>query len=987
MCVEQVYSTFLPISPHKAYINERNHFEPMVVLNWQEMQSKWQSAWHKANLGKASPNSNKEKFFMIFAYPGISGFLHVGHMRGFSYTDAICRLERMRGKEVLFPVGTHASGNHAFAFARKVKDKDEKWINYLKKNGCSDEQLKKLEDPYEIIDYFNDVYINEYWKKFGFFCDWDRFTSSTNEDYNKFIQWQFQKLKAKGMLIQKPYYAPFSEKCGPVAIDPSETDLSKGGNAEKQEYTLLKFQLEGSDEYLVAATLRPETIYGQTNLWINQTESYVKVQVPNKDHKEVWIMSKAAAEKLAYQKDDTKELSSVDPITLLGKYVIAPGIERRIPILPATFVSADVGSGIVTSVPSDAPFDYVALQEIRKNEGLRRQLEEWGIGLSVVDNIEIIPIIKTDGYKLFPGKEAAEKHGVKSLSDKEPLEAATKEVYKAGFHSGIMRDNCGPYTNMPVAKAKEQVKEDLIAAGKADVLYDLSEEVICRFGGRVFIKRIDDQWFIDYSNQEVTDQTKEHVKDMAIYPNDYKENLPAILDWFGPRSCARLGSWMGTKLPFDDKWTIEPISDSTLYPAYYIVAGYIKRKEIETEDLTEEFFDYVFLGKVSENKTPIWDKIKEEFDYFYPLNINLGGKEHKTVHFPVYLMNHVAILPKDKWPRGIFVNWWVTSKGSDKISKSKGGAVPIPEAIEKYGVDAMRLYYAHIGSPHVDVAWDETVVHNYKNQLEKIAKLTEEISAIKENESKPIDAWLESEFHNTLHTINTALESYHLRELATLAFYKIPDLFKWYIRRGGANHELTSWLLGLWLRLLCPITPHLAEELAHKYTGLDEDEFVSTSNWPISDKQKISDEAIATEEYVKLALEGMRAVKVLAKIDKPKQYTLFVARDWLYSLFNIVKENMHETRNVGHIIPAALANDELKQHAKEVSKLIASVCKDPSKLPQVVTSSEEEYAALKSAKKFLETESGTTVIIQKAEHSEHPKASAAMPGRAGIIVE
>ncbi len=62
---------------------------------------------------------------MIFAYPGISGFLHVGHMRGFSYTDAICRLERLKGKEVLFPVGTHASGNHAFSFAKKVKDKDE----------------------------------------------------------------------------------------------------------------------------------------------------------------------------------------------------------------------------------------------------------------------------------------------------------------------------------------------------------------------------------------------------------------------------------------------------------------------------------------------------------------------------------------------------------------------------------------------------------------------------------------------------------------------------------------------------------------------------------------------------------------------------------------------------------------------------------------------------------------------------------------------
>ncbi|MBT4446391.1 leucine--tRNA ligase [archaeon] len=966
----------------------------MNKINWDQIQTKWQSSWQLAKLGTAKPNSQKEKFFMIFAYPGISGFLHVGHMRGFSYTDAICRLERMKGKEVLFPVGTHASGNHAFAFARKVKDKDEKWISYLKKNGCSDEQLKKLEDPNEIINYFNDVYVNEYWKKFGFLCDWDRFTSSTNADYNKFIQWQFKKLNEKKMLIQKPYFAPFSEKCGPVAIDPSETDLSKGGNAEKQEYTLLKFKLDNphSDqvEYITAATLRPETIFGQTNLWINTEGDYVKVQVPKADHNEVWIMSAKAAEKIAFQIDDTKILSEIDPKSLLGKLALAPGVKRKIPILPASFVSVDVGSGIVTSVPSDAPFDYIALKELRENEGLRSQLRRWNVNLAIIDNIELISIIKTDGYKLFPGREAARHHGVHSLKDKEKLDLATKEVYKAGFHSGTMRENCGPYANMPVARAKEQMKEDLLKTKEADIFYDLSEEVICRFGGRVFIKRIDDQWFIDYSHQEVTDQTKEHVKTMDIYPGDYKENLPAILDWFGPRSCARLGSWMGTKLPFDDKWTIEPISDSTLYPAYYVVAGFIKRQEIKTEDLTEEFFDYIYTNKEPSNKElikPIWKKIKEEFDYFYPLNLNLGGKEHKTVHFPVYLMNHVAILPKNKWPKGIFVNWWVTSKGADKISKSKGGAEPIPNAIEKYGVDAMRLYYAHIGSPHVDVAWDESVVINYKNQLEKIASLFSDLSEIKENQSNPIDAWLESEFNQTLKKINQALEGYNLRELASKAFYEIPDLFKWYLRRGGKNHNLTSWLLSQWVRLLSPIAPHLAEELAHKFTGMELDEFVSTSSWPVVDSKKISDEAIASEEYIKTAIAGMRSVLKLAKIEQPKKYTLFVARPWLYTLFQTIKSKMLETRNVGHIIPAALEFDELKPHAKEVSKIIVSCCKDASKLPLAVTSSNEEFNALQAAKSFLEQETGASIHIIKAESSDHPKAKAAMPGRAGIVVE
>ena len=149
------------------------------MIEWKTIQDKWQKKWADAKLGEASSQKDKPKFFMIFAYPGVSGYLHVGHMRGFSYTDAICRYERLQGKEVLFPVGTHASGNQAIAFANKVKNNDEAWISYLKKNGCTDDEIAKLDTPERVIDYFNSVYINDYWKKFGFLCDWDRFTCTT----------------------------------------------------------------------------------------------------------------------------------------------------------------------------------------------------------------------------------------------------------------------------------------------------------------------------------------------------------------------------------------------------------------------------------------------------------------------------------------------------------------------------------------------------------------------------------------------------------------------------------------------------------------------------------------------------------------------------------------------------------------------------------------------------------------------------------------
>jgi leucyl-tRNA synthetase len=238
----------------------------MVDVDFKSIEKKWVERWDNAKLGEAKRDSAKPKFSIIFAYPGPGGYLHVGHMRGYSYTDMIGRYKRMRGYNVMFPVGTHASGNQAIAFAKKVEKKDKNWIDYLIANGCSKEKIKELVEPENIVEYFNNNYL-EQWKNFGFLADWKRFACTIHSDYNKFIQWQFKKLKQNDLLVQKPYYGTFCPECGPVAVDASETDISKGGNAEKYEYTLLKFKFE--DSFLLAATLRPETIYGQTNLWIN----------------------------------------------------------------------------------------------------------------------------------------------------------------------------------------------------------------------------------------------------------------------------------------------------------------------------------------------------------------------------------------------------------------------------------------------------------------------------------------------------------------------------------------------------------------------------------------------------------------------------------------------------------------------------------------------------------------------------------------------
>ncbi len=944
-------------------------------MDFNSVASKWQKKWFDAKIWESNYVSGKESFFMIFAYPGVSGYLHVGHMRGFTYTDVITRFKRMQGFNVLFPVGTHASGNQAIAFANKVKKRDENWVNYLVSNGFPKDNLSELEDPFKVVNYFNKVYVEEYWKKFGFLADWNRFACTINEDYNKFIQWQFKKLNDLGLLVQKPYFAPFCPVHGPVAVDASETDISKGGKAEKNEYTLLKFKFK--DMFLIAATLRPETVFGQTNLWINPETTYSIVLVNG----EKWVVSSEAAEKLKYQKESVEVIGSVNGKELIGLKAVAPMIHRELIILPSSFCDSNVGTGIVTSVPSDAPDDWMGLNDLKNSKKL---CEEHGLNWSVVNSIQPIPIIRTPGYSEFPARDVCEKLGVNNSMEREKLVEAKHEVYSTGFFKGVMLENSGKYAGLKVQVAKEKVKQDLIDSGEASVFYDFSEEVLCRCGRKIVIKKIDDQWFIKYSSEDLTIETKKHVESMSVYPKEFHNNLPGILDWFQDRACARLGNWLGTKLPFDDKWVIEPISDSTLYPIYYLISKYVNSNKLTVNDLTEEFFDFVFLDsrkKPSNISEELLVEIKREVNHFLPLNVNLGGKEHQTVHFPVFLMNHVAVLPKKFWPKGIFVNWWVIGKGS-KISKSKGGAEPIPNAIKEYSVDAMRLYYANIGSSFTDVVWDVDKAKNYKKTLEKIVTLAQELMQFSEVDNNFINDWIREKTNSMIFEVTSALNEFDFRIASEKIYYNFVNDLKWFLKRGGKDKDTIQFVLKQWFKLMNPITPHLSEELNELLGGK---EFVSTSEWPVS--STINPQIIEGEKLVQTIIEDVKRISEIANITSLKGVRVFITPDWKWSLIQKISKEL-TAPDFGKAMKIASASTEAKEHKKDLPKFVKSILK---KLPEFKGKQKlDEYNMLNNAKQFLEKELNTQVFVLKASEAtgeETLKASNALPLKPAILLK
>ncbi len=952
------------------------------MYDYKTFEKKWQNAWAESKINYSEVDSNKPKYFIIWAYLTVSGFQHVGHMRGYSYADAIARYKRMRGYNVLMPAGGHASGNGAVAKAQKVKEGDKEVISYYKERGLTDQDLKTISSPEGFVSYFSEKYIQDY-KDYGFIVDDRRFTVTTNLDYNKFIEWQFKKLNEKKLLIQKPYFATACVKCGPVAVDPSEMDLSKGGTAEKNEYTILKLKFEKENEFIVVATLRPETIFGQTNVWLDYNIDYVKIKVGD----EVWIGSIEFAEKLKYQREDTKILETIKGKDLVSKYVTPPKIERKIIILPSKFCDPKIGTGIVTSVPSDAPSDYIGLYDLQTSES---ECKKYNLNYQDVKNIQLISIIKSKGYGDYPAKEICEKLKIRSQEDEEKLEEAKKEIYKVGYHTGIMKDNCGEFANLKVEVAKDKIRDDLIKNNQAYLFYDLSEEVLCRCGEPVVIKKIDDQWFIKYSDQELTTKTIEHTKEMNILPEQFKTNLENILNWFDDRACARQGRWLGTKLPFDKSYTIEPISDSTLYPIYYLVSLYINNKELKTEQLTEDFFDFVFLekGEIKDVSTKtgveieLLEKIRKDVDYWYPLDINLGGQEHQTVHFPTFLMNHVSILPEKYYPQGIFVNWWVVSK-TGKISKSKGGVGSIGKEAEKYSIDAIRLFYANVASPFSNISFEDEDLFVYKTRLEKIFTFVEHIiesTDLLEKKEDKLDLWLESIFNIRLNTIIQAMERIEFKVATDEIYFNFYNDLVWYQRRGGNNKSIFKKILHKWIKTMGMFTPHISEELN---TKLGYDDIIITSSFPEVDEIKIDFNLVSSEKKIDDLISEMRNVIKMAGLEKPNKITLFISEEWKYKFYKEVIDQLKITRNVGQLIPLFISHYE--EHKDEVSKTITRLMKNP--VTEEITSQKEEFSFYKDIEGFLEKIFDCDVSIKKGEEGTNPKAKIASPGRSGILVE
>ncbi|HOA67970.1 MAG TPA: leucine--tRNA ligase [Methanosarcina thermophila] len=953
-----------------------------------EIEKKWQEKWDESQIFQAEPDE-REKFFITIPYPYLNGNLHAGHTRTFTIGDVVARHKRMLGYNVLYPMGFHVTGTPIVGLAELIANRDPQTMDvYERLHGIPGDILPTLDTPEKIVDYFKRE-SEKAMRNIGYSIDWRRKFTTTDPTYKKFIEWQYTRLEEKGLIVKGSHPV----KWCPNDNNPVEDhDILYGEEATIVEYTLIKFRYK--DLILPCATLRPETTYGVTNLWVNPDVTYVKAKVTKDGREEFWVVSREAFKKLTFTDRTVEYIEDVPAKSIIGIKLTNPITGDEVISLPASFVKPENGSGIVMSVPAHAPFDYLALRDLYDAD-----LSEYGIAEDL-RKIKLISLIKVPDFGEFPAKEIVESMGIENQNDPK-AEEATKIIYRREFHGGVLKEITGKYEGQAVSKIKDILTRDFISSNAGETFYEFSEPVVCRCGTPCVVNMVKGQWFLNYSNPEWKAKVYECLSRMRIIPEEYRVEFENKIDWLKDKACARRKG-LGTRLPFDKEWLIESLGDSTIYMSYYIIARFIESGDLKLENLTLSFFDYVLLGKgdlaaVSADtglSPELLKEIRRHFNYWYPVDLRSSGKDLVPNHLLFFLFHHVALFEEDKWPKAIAVNGFVSLEGQ-KMSKSKGPILTMENAVSHYGADITRMYILSTAEQTQDADWQRTGVESARRQVDRFYSFAKDVIESRKRadlntELKQIDRWILSRIQKYIRNTNSALDSIQTREAIQNSFFLLINDVKWYQRRGGEN--LLYYVLDNWVRLMAPFTPHLCEEI---WEAMGHKDPISLAQYPLYNEDLIDDSAELAEEVIKGTLEDIEEIIRVTKMT-PQMVHLYTAPAWKAKAVRCACDMQREdSLEVGNLIKTLMSNPDLKRFGKEipkfVQKLVSEFKSGGADRYEVFAGSElDEQALLKESASFLEKEIGCPVEVHCADSpafDPEKKSRFAEPLRPAIYIE
>lgn len=991
------------------------------------------------------------KFMSSMAYPYMNGVLHAGHCFTLSKVEFSVGFERMNGKRALFPLGFHCTGMPILACADKLKREAELFGNdysnvpvdeaeeetkpavkeeavdptkfkakkskaqakkgrgkyqfeIMMQLGIAREDVIKFADAQYWLSYFPPL-CQEDSSSIGARIDWRRsfITTDANPYYDAFIRWQMNRLKELGKIKFGERYTIYSEKDGQPCMD---HDRQSGEGVAPQEYTGIKIEAtELAEEaqklindcadidkskkiYFVAATLRPETMYGQTCCFVSPTIEYGIFDAGDS----YYVTTQRAFKNMSFQKLTPKKgvykpILSIPGKAFVGSKIDAPlSVYGELRILPMETVIASKGTGVVTCVPSNSPDDYITTKD------LLHKPEYYGIDASWVKDLDqTIPLIESEKHGNFIAKALVEELKIQSPKDKVALAEAKKIAYKEDYYGGVMI--YGPFKGEKVENAKNLVKEELIAAGKA-FTYNEPEGVVMSRSGDECIVSLEDQWYLDYGEESWRTEALECLEGMQVFAPEVKNAFEGVLDWLKNWAVSR-SYGLGTRIPWDPKYLVESLSDSTVYQCFYTIAHLLFKDYygnevgplgIKADQMTDEVFDYIFQH-VDNVETDIsidsLNKLRREFEYFYPLDVSISGKDLIGNHLTFFIYNHVALFPKKFWPKGIRANGHLMLNNA-KMSKSTGNFMTLKQIVKKFGADASRIALADAGDTVEDANFEESSanaailrLYNLKEWAEETVKNADKLR------TGPITDFFDISFENEM---NSLIEKTYKQY--TLTNYKNAlkfGLFDFQTARDYYRDSCEVMHKDLILRYiefqalaLAPITPHFSEHIYREV--LCKTGSVQNTSFPRATKP-VDNSVSAALTYVRdlqrsiREAEGQSLKKKKGKsadVDatKPVKLDILVSQnfpEWQSNCIEVTRKLFEEqSLNDNKKIREYIEPKEMKRAMPFITLLKQRLVDEP---PSDVFNREIQFNEIETIKSALESLKSASQILQPTEFS------------------
>jgi len=793
------------------------------------IETKWQRVWEEQNLYKTEEDSSRPKKYVLEMFPYPSGDLHMGHARNYTIGDAMARQARMRGFDVLHPMGFDAFGLPAENAAIKHNTQPSVWTH---KN--IDQAVKTM-------------------FRMGFAYDKDRMFNTCDPEYYKWGQWIFLKMLEKGLVYRATSpvnWCPNDKtvlaneqvvngKCWRCGAVPEKRELSQWylritdyaqellddldqlegwpervramqanwiGRSEGAEIDFTLADTDGvtpTDTKMTVFTTRADTIYGCTFMLLPPESKLAAELVEGSEYKAAFDALHEEAVKVSSidRQGTDREKHGV----FTGRYAINPVTGQTVPIWVADYVLLDYGTGAVMGVPSGDKRDFDFAKKY---------------------DLPIVPIICEEGTDIYEELKGVSEYKVTSVDWDGPMDTV-----------GILVQS-GPFTGLRGGKHSE--------AEEAVVAY-LTEHNV---GRRTVQFRLRD-WLISRQRYWGNPIPMIHCDCCGDVPVPYDQlpvTLPDNLDLAAGDTLAECKEFVETTCPKCGK------------PAQRIT---------DTMD-TFTCSSWYYLRYCDPHNTEL-PFSKESVDRWMPVDNYIGGIEHAILHllysrFFTKVLRDLGMIAIDEPFKNLMTQGMVKDEHGDTMSKSKGNVVPPSSVIEPYGADTMRLAILFVAPPEKDFDWDEKVVAGANRFIKRAWRVVWELSRTADASAVLDHTALDAkslELNRVLNAMgircttefdkgqfNTAISA--VMELVNAASAYINE-----VPAESRDAALCYKVANDVVAMLAPIIPHWAEELSHEALGKDTP--VYHQPWPEFDPEQAKSNTVE----IAVQLKG----KVRARIE------------------------------------------------------------------------------------------------------------------------